>query len=392
MTKKLKLLDTKKRSQNIKTPWFVAAKSKLKEENMKRYEVTRNKLCQQINNIRLKTSKIWEENQHKTHSEHLEPNDIIIDVEAYDGKLKEIESRSTHLQDKITDKAKKDLCRVNWLKKECVDKMEVPFCQLFGINENSQYSVTNIPIKKMSKSYEKQLLYIRTLRLNEIIDMQRDKNKSSACGCSWSSYYNDRNYKKIALFSPTGTSYLPPSYLNAIQKENILDRWNTVVENESYFVDIDENCPVIFLLYPPFSMRSNNQRRFQIKLLQLLVREVALKFNQTFEILKEEKLATVRRIKNANKKVASIMEELGLNEQLMKTVVKDEENIGVLITKLEDITNRENNKNSPILEKRQIHKKQSDCVLNKNHTDSYQRALMDMMNGTLVVKLVSKLN
>ena len=133
MTKKLKLLDTMKGSQNIKTPWFLAAKSKQKEENMKKYEVSRNTLYQQINNIRSKTSKIWEENKHKTHSEQLEPNDIIIDVEVYDGKVREIESRSNHLRDKITDQTKKNLCRVNWLKKECIDKMEVPFCQLFVV-------------------------------------------------------------------------------------------------------------------------------------------------------------------------------------------------------------------------------------------------------------------
>ena len=392
MTKKLRSLVTKERSQQVKTPWFLAAKSKQKEENLKRYEVTRNALYQQINNIRFKTSKIWEENKHKSHFEQLEPNHLIIDVKAYDVKVEEIESRSSRLRDKITDETKQKLFCINGLKQECIDKMEVPFCQLFSMNENSQYSVTNIPIKKMSESYEKQLLCIRTLRLNEIIDIQCDKNKASACGYSWSSYYNDIKYKQIALFFPTGTGYLPSSYLNAIQKENIIDRWNTTVDNDPYFIDLDENCPTVFLLYPPFSIRSNTQRRIQIRLLQLVVREVAQKFNKAFGILKEEKLATVRRIENANNKIASIMEELGINESLIKITLKDEENIGVLTSKLEGIAKRENEHDNPRFGGKEMNDEQHDGVIKKSDNDSYQRALMDMMNGTLVVKLVSRFN
>jgi hypothetical protein len=67
---------------------------------------------------------------------------------------------------------------------------------------------------------------------------------------------------------------------------------------------------VVELLYHPLAVRTPNQRRTQITLVQILAREVQRKFNERVASLAQHKLDEIDRIESKNARIREIIGEL----------------------------------------------------------------------------------
>ena len=141
------------------------------------------------------------------------------------------------------------------------------------------------------------------------------------------------------------------------------------------------------LLYRPISLKSAVQKRRQIFLLQHLIRETMLAFNVRFGdmfALKEEEM---ERIKGKNARIAEILEELSTSEDFFQPDWRDSELPERVITVRDEEMPIERYVSEA--EKERLAREEEERLAREaaNQGDNLgERALNDMMNGTLEVQ------
>eukprot|EP00929_Paragymnodinium_shiwhaense_P022591 TRINITY_DN14393_c0_g1_i1.p1 TRINITY_DN14393_c0_g1~~TRINITY_DN14393_c0_g1_i1.p1 ORF type:complete len:1735 (-),score=585.53 TRINITY_DN14393_c0_g1_i1:78-5282(-) len=140
-------------------------------------------------------------------------------------------------------------------------------------------------------------------------------------------------------------------------------------------------------LYNPFELVTNTRRRFQIHLLQSLAADYRSSFNKLFSECQAVKKDTMATIQEKVKRMRAILAELQIKEEVPEPNVPD----------LEDPNSVLNVKDSEIKAEKFISEaekkvmaeaaaKEAERLRQKQENDAGQRALMQMMGGTLKTK------
>jgi len=141
------------------------------------------------------------------------------------------------------------------------------------------------------------------------------------------------------------------------------------------------------LLYEPFELLTNSRRRLQIHLLQSLASEYRSAFNELFKTCMTEKKNVVLEIKEKLAKIRGILAELQVDEEVPDVNLHEMEEEGaVLKVKDAEISVK---KWISAAEQKAIddaEAKEKERVRQLKENDAGQRALMQMMGGTLKTK------
>ncbi|KAA0154953.1 hypothetical protein FNF29_02097 [Cafeteria roenbergensis] len=140
------------------------------------------------------------------------------------------------------------------------------------------------------------------------------------------------------------------------------------------------------LLYHPLSCRTGAQRRLQIRLLEQLTREVARSFNRRFDALKRAKLDDVERISERNKRTTKILELLGRTEELYEPPRFEDERPEALLEASREEVGFDEWEPPAVVKAREEEARRRAEEAAKHKDDAPERALDDMMSGTLEEK------
>jgi hypothetical protein len=150
--------------------------------------------------------------------------------------------------------------------------------------------------------------------------------------------------------------------------------------------DIDDN-DVFNLLYPPQSVRTQVQKRFQITLLREIGRLVRAKFNAHFDRLVREKEDVMASVESRNVRIRVILDELKQQEDFLEPKWNDKEIAGAAISVRDDeVVSRpyesEAQRATRLREEEERRRREAE----KDANDIKGRALDEMMHGTLEIK------
>ncbi|KAA0165074.1 hypothetical protein FNF31_02087 [Cafeteria roenbergensis] len=127
-------------------------------------------------------------------------------------------------------------------------------------------------------------------------------------------------------------------------------------------------------------------RRLQIRLLEQLTREVARSFNRRFDALKRAKLDDVERISERNKRTTKILELLGRTEELYEPPRFEDERPEALLEASREEVGFDEWEPPAVVKAREEEARRRAEEAAKHKDDAPERALDDMMSGTLEEK------
>eukprot|EP01039_Chlorochromonas_danica_P000926 gene926-1008_t len=163
------------------------------------------------------------------------------------------------------------------------------------------------------------------------------------------------------------------------------DEEASLLSHEDYY-EVDEN-ELLNLVYAPQTVRSIVQKRNQILFLKEVVQRVKERFNEAFSKLQREKEDAIAFIDSRNERISAILEELHQTETVWRPRWSDEEKAGsaVEVSPEEMVTKPYESE-----EARQQRLRETEEKARRQAGDEQQaereRALVDMMRGTLEVK------
>jgi hypothetical protein len=139
------------------------------------------------------------------------------------------------------------------------------------------------------------------------------------------------------------------------------------------------------MLYHPLSLISNNTKRTQIHLLTVQIIDIKKEFNTVFTKHFADKEAQIDAINEKSKHIVSIQQELGLESKVFRPHLVAEEIVDSCL-RVDD--SEVKSERVMTAEERVVwEKKQEELrIRSLQADDSPQRALTDMMNGTLEEK------
>jgi len=160
----------------------------------------------------------------------------------------------------------------------------------------------------------------------------------------------------------------------------------SITSNDFFEQDFDENN-IFNLLYPPVAIRSQIQKRTQIVLLNEVVRQIKVKFNEYFEKLAVEKEDVMASVESRNARIGEILEELHLQETFFQPKWDDVEIAGSSISvRDEEISCRPYETEAARRIRLAEEEERKKYSAENDKENVLALALDEMMNGTLDVK------
>eukprot|EP00595_Chromulina_sp_UTEXLB2642_P002167 CAMPEP_0196768050 /NCGR_PEP_ID=MMETSP1095-20130614/42279_1 /TAXON_ID=96789 ORGANISM="Chromulina nebulosa, Strain UTEXLB2642" /NCGR_SAMPLE_ID=MMETSP1095 /ASSEMBLY_ACC=CAM_ASM_000446 /LENGTH=693 /DNA_ID=CAMNT_0042137087 /DNA_START=2810 /DNA_END=4888 /DNA_ORIENTATION=+ len=160
----------------------------------------------------------------------------------------------------------------------------------------------------------------------------------------------------------------------------------SVSSNEDTALDI-KNLTVFDLLYTPLAIRTQIQKRIQIYLLKEVDREIRKSFNIKFDELKNYKEDVLDSLQTRNLRLNEINKEMAIDEKFITpTLLPDEIEGTCLFVDDSEIKVEKYETDEEKSQRVAIEAEKKRLIDEGNHLGSNERALYDMMNGTLEVK------
>jgi len=375
------------------TTWLQTIKIKQGEDKKMESKDLRDVIRSKIGNVSQKIQAMIQANDERDEREQLDQKEFFIDVIGKQNYQKEINKEAEEMKNKIRSKNEENDMVSARLRQMHWDTMETHACDIRTVlpHQNSTVSVSNFPLRKIPKKEERELQIIKRLRRCEINEIQRNRNKASRRGLCWSSFLDETPSE-----TPEGSFLVDPTICKSTQLSDSRAALSDKKENDVFtftdnddvfdsFVEVSDDLPTHMMLYPPLYIRTDGQRRMQIILLKEHAREVAKDFNNRFQAALLEKENTLGLIEGINERIQEILVELNCNDEIFSPSLHDTEiPDSILHVKETEIESAKCESAAERLEREKLEEEQASKQAQSD--DAPERALMEMMNGTLEVK------
>ena len=365
-----------------------------------------NDLKEKVQDITNKLNVLLEANEAADELEQLDRLEFVVDLQ---GK------EQTEVANKIAaESVAADYHRRNMkneliaarIRGTCWDSMESSGRRLLPVSDDyADLFVSPFPIQKYSEEEETRLKRVQRLRAIEIRGL-KDHPKgmvqllpNGSFRCSWQAPVHSLN-EDICWISNEGDRWPVADVLGRLEEkasaaekakklgdieDDDLAKESESLELEKKEVDYKD---IFTLLYPPSAIRTEVQKRTQIVLLKEVVRLIKKKFNDRWKKLNSEKEDVIGSIESRNVRINEILAELRTTDELFKPKWANEELEGsALLVDDEEIAARpfetEVMRQARLKEEEERRRREAE----KNDNDEKTRALDEMMNGTLDVKV-----
>lgn len=319
-------------------------------------------LEEEVEGLRRKMRLLVDANTEGPELERLTGDEFCVDFEQRDFLASQTQERCDELRAKIErENVSRQLIRDRFIK-EFWDPMGTKGCQICSLMSN--LSVSNYP-ERVQSEQRNIMRKLRFMRQVELLDARM--------GQSSDALREDRT--------------LQSSHFTAGSEPYIVNWWP--IDGTSLFSNdtpLDARSD-LELLYEPFELLTNSRRRLQVWLLQAVAVGYRAAFNELFKKCQDEKRGTIDQMKEKISRIRSVLVELQVGEEVPEPELQDcEEANSVLNIKDRDITAEKwvPEKERKVMEEARAKEEERLRLLKEN--DAGQRALVQMMGGTLKTK------
>ncbi|ORY35132.1 WD40 repeat-like protein [Neocallimastix californiae] len=358
------------------------------------------KIKNKIEELRLRYIELVEQNNKLKDIEKLEPLEFTIDFDEKNRLNAELEEEVDKYRKQLEKENLKMQIIKERIKNECWDSMSVVGKTIKSFKENKltgkKIKVTNYPLRKKTEKEQRNIDRIIKMRKNQLrieplidkINADKYKEIDSLMGNS-NEETNNPSAPTTTAPAPTTTtntganSKTAPANTNA--NTNTIANANTS-ENE-VVSEIKLKSNYEDLLFNSFDLVTNERKRIQIFILEEIIIDIKKQFNEKFDEQVKSKNDILSKVEEKNERIQTIIEELEIKEEIFQPTLDDDEipdsclKIDESEIKAEKYLTEEEKKK--LEEKRLIEEQR----LRERLEDNWQeRALQEMMNGTLVDK------
>lgn len=255
----------------------------------------------------------------------------------------------------------KNLSVVKKIRGKYYDNLETKHWKVLPINNSSGVGISSLPMTKLSSKDGKCLEKLKRLRIIELKSFNDEsfiKYKANSSKLTWS------------LLGEVETN---PNIVGSNDNDENGDK----AENDYKTINAASFSEI---LYRAFDVRSEIQKRTQIIFLAEVNREIRLKFNTILRNLRDSKEDMIASVNSKQLRIREIQEELNLSSNFTMIKFKDEEDI------LCDLSIKDNDIISKSFASHSDGNNNSSLKTDDNKSNK-DRALQDMMNGTLEIKI-----
>uniref|UniRef100_A0A7N6ANC1 Cilia- and flagella-associated protein 43 n=1 Tax=Anabas testudineus TaxID=64144 RepID=A0A7N6ANC1_ANATE len=285
------------------------------------------------------------ENENLPEIERLEQHEFNLDVEEQKRLEAMVEKEVTRVRNEMEWEILAKCYLHDVQKRECWDSMKFKGRAIKAFH--SDHEVKNYPLKERTEKDMEDLRWVQNIR----------KIEKTAC--------------KVSTNSP--------------QVETVYDdEEKSVALTGSFSAQLGFSNPYI---YDQFRLKTTEQRINQIILLQDVIYRIKTAFNTEFEAMHRQKVQELNRVRDRNRHIRDIMQELDMNEKLWEPSLSNSEWPERMLTvddseiKAEKYLTPEQKKKEEERKKLEEHRH-----LAAKEDNSRERALDDMMDGVLEVK------
>mmetsp|Transcript_5773 Transcript_5773/g.13698 ORF Transcript_5773/g.13698 Transcript_5773/m.13698 type:complete len:1748 (+) Transcript_5773:106-5349(+) len=348
----------------------------------------RKAVVSEVESLRKKLKLLVDANAQSPDIEKLERSEFCVDFEERDAIDKTTKDRCDALRSQIErDNLARQLTRSRLIK-EFWDPMRVKGCQICSLM--SPLSVSNYPERHQLPEEQSTLKKLRIMRQVETLEMKM------MTGANVPPQLKEDPVLNAGNFSTGEEEYLvnwwaKPALSSMTRTDTTKDMAATGTmtapeKPEAGTAGIPAHS-VQNLLYEPFELLTSTRRRIQIQLLQQLAIEYRTEFNDLFQHCQTEKAGTIDQMKEKLGRILAILAELQMQEDVPEPKPQDVEDSNFVL-QVKDIEIKAEKWMSAADKKaiEDVQRKEEERLRLLRENDAGQRALMQMMGGTLKTK------
>ncbi|XP_061767585.1 cilia- and flagella-associated protein 43 isoform X2 [Nerophis ophidion] len=255
----------------------------LREEDMKHYE-TKKRLKEKMEEIRHVIQEMIRENERVPEMERLELKEFNVDDEKQRRHDAMMEEEVATVREKIQMEILERCYLRDLLKRDCWDSLQVKERAVKAFH--TEHEVTNYALKERPQKELDELKRVENIRKKELA---ADVNQQPKVGADQ-------------------------------QTQEVFEALSAVAS--SYSAELELSHPH---LYDQFSLRITEQKRNQIVLLQDVIHRIKVALNSKFDGVYKQKVQEIARVKERNKQVRELLDELEVAEELWEPSLNDRE-------------------------------------------------------------------
>ncbi|XP_029377676.1 cilia- and flagella-associated protein 43 [Echeneis naucrates] len=333
--------------------WLESRREEVIKEENERYSETKNNMRKTIKELRDIIQKMMQENENLTVIERMKQREFNLDVKEQRKLEAMVEQEATMVREEIHwDVLAKCYLR-DVLKRECMDSMNVKARAIKAFH--SEHEVKNYPLKHRTEKEVDDLRRVQNTRKLETAVLTHNSLKKSS---NTTSVTNGKQEEKDNMAESTAVT---GSLSTALGFSN----------------------PYI---YDQFRLQTTEQMVNQIILLQDLIYQIKTAFNTEFEAVHRQKVQELNRVRDRNKHIREIMEELHIKEKLWEPSLTNSEWPESLLIVDDSEIKAEKYLTSEQIKEEERKKLEEQKRLAGKGDNCRERALDDMMDGVLEVK------
>mmetsp|Transcript_38744 Transcript_38744/g.91098 ORF Transcript_38744/g.91098 Transcript_38744/m.91098 type:complete len:1764 (-) Transcript_38744:52-5343(-) len=352
----------------------------------------RKALVLEVESLRKKLRLLVDANSQCPDLEKLERAEFCVDFEERDAIAQTTKERCDALRAQIDrDNLARQLTR-DRLIKEFWDPMRIKGCQICSLM--SSLSVSNYPERAQSQEEQTTLKKLRIMRQVESLEVKMLQGSGTPPALKGDmvmevGQYTTGEEEYIVNWwqRQSGPQMLRSDTTKDIKDGNGGEQQPPPPAKEGGGSDSVDQNSVQRLLYDPFELMTNSRRRCQIQLLQSLAVEYRTEFNDLFKQCQGEKHGTIDQMKEKLGRIRAILAELQMKEDVQDPKPLDaEDSNSVLQVKDTEIKAEKWLSEAEKKALQEAKQREEERLRQLRENDAGQRALMQMMGGTLKTK------
>ncbi|XP_066549969.1 cilia- and flagella-associated protein 43 [Amia ocellicauda] len=324
--------------------------AKAVNEEKKQFAEERQTMRNDIKQLRKTIQDMMNENNTLPENEKLQLWEFNLDIEEHKRMEAKIEDEVARVRNEMELQIEAYCYEYDVIKRECWDSMKVKGRAIKAFHQEDE--VKNYPMKERTQREMEELERVKTLRRIEQADLSIVEDESKT----------------------------------APQKDE--DEGGEEAESPALMGSLSAQCGVLSPdLYNQFELHTREQKINQIILLQDVIHNVKMAFNEEFDAVYKQKEEEMNRVKEKNRRIVEIMGDLGLKEMLWEPTLSVNERPERLFT-VDDSEIKVEKCHTPEqkLKAEELAKTEEQRRLAAKGVNARENALDDMMGGVLDLK------
>ncbi|KAK2824393.1 hypothetical protein Q5P01_021568 [Channa striata] len=329
--------------------WLERKQKEVKKEEAENYSETKETLRKAVKELRDTVQEMMRENESLPEIERLEQHEFNLDVDEQRRLEAMVEEEASRVRSEIEWEILAKCYLHDVLKRDCWDSMKFKGRAIKAFH--SEQEVKNYTLKERSEKEVDDLHRVQTIRKIEKAAQSSVKKES-----------NTKEKKQ----------------------EGVEDhKEKSDAETGSFSAQLGYSNPY---LYDQFCLNTTEQRINQIILLQDVIYRIKTAFNTEFEAVHKQKVQELNRVRDRNRQIKEIMQELCMNEKLWEPSLCNSEWPERMLTVADSEIKAEKYLTPEQKAEEDRKKLEEQRRLTAKGDKSRERALDDMMDGVLEVK------